>query len=148
MRFIPEESIGSRFLCEGDTEVHEIVAETVRVEACVGELFACQRGDLAVFRVVLQELGDLFAAEIFADAPWIENDFQAEFMAFFDDFRDVRPPKVEIEFCDGEIDGVATVGDHFLKIYGGVFDVSETVVADGGLRDGHGLLLFYVDGYR
>ena len=107
VRFIPEETVRSRFLCKRDAEVHEIVTETVRVEAGVGEFFACQRGDLAVFRVVLQELRDLLSAEIFADAPWIENDFQAEFMAFFNDFRNVRPPEVEIEFCDGEIDGVA-----------------------------------------
>ena len=59
------------------------------------------------------------------------------------DFRDVRPPEVEIEFRDGEIDGVATVGDHLLKIRCGVFDVSEAVVADGCLRDGHGLLLLH-----
>ena len=95
--------------------------------------------------VVLQEQGNLLAAEVFADAPRVRKHAQTNFMCLLDYSVNIGKPEVHVELSDGEDDGVAAVLDHLLKILFGMLDIVEAVVAYGCMLDGHDILLIYSD---
>ena len=145
MRLIPEEAVDFGLAGELQAAGGEIVAEGIGVEAGEGQHLAGVRGNLAVVNVVLQEQGDLLAAEIFSDAPCVREHAQTHFMRLLDYLVDIGEPEVHVELGDGENDGVAAVLDHLLKIFLRMLDIVEAVVAYGCMLDGHDILLIYSD---
>ena len=137
VRLVPEEAVHLGLARQLQAQAVEVVAEGVGVEAGEGQGLAGQRGDLAVMDVVLQEQGNLLAAEVLADAPQVGQHAKAQLVRLFDDVVDVGEPEVHVELGDGQNHGVHAVLDHLLEVLFGVLHVVEAVVADGSVLDRH-----------
>ena len=133
MRFVPEKSVRLRLFRKGQTNVLEIIPETVGVETGVGKFLARQRGNLTVLNIVLKEFTDLFPAEILADSPRVQQNAEPDPVRFLHDPRNVRTPKIKIEFRHRENHRSAAVLFHLGEIGGGMLNIVEPVITDSRL---------------